>query len=252
MFYLSEQFFSLQGEGRYAGESSYFLRTALCNMRCSGFGAVYEVENEKRMGCDTYFSVDSAFKSQWQSIEESSALIDTIEQKYDQIGYRPSLVITGGEPLIYAKDEPFYAIVEHFIKSGDRVTFETNGTFAIDFEHFSAYKECTFALSIKLSNSLEPKERRINKEAIKAIATHAKESFFKFTLSAEAIEGGVIEEIRQLQEIAPQLQVYCMPVGESKQTLSQNDKAVFDFCIAHNFTYCDRLHIRIHDTTQGV
>jgi len=48
------------------------------------------------------------------------------------------------------------------------------------------------------------------------------------------------------------LDVYCMPVGESRDSIWHNDKAVFEFCMKHNFKYSDRLHIRVFDTTKGV
>jgi len=35
---ISELFYSIQGEGRYMGVPSVFLRTFGCNFTCSGFG----------------------------------------------------------------------------------------------------------------------------------------------------------------------------------------------------------------------
>jgi organic radical activating enzyme len=252
LFYLTEQFFSIQGEGKYAGVPSYFLRTGGCNLSCPGFGAVYEVNGEKRLGCDTYFAVDSAFAKAWQRIERSDTLIATLQQEFDTIGYNPDVVITGGEPLMYHADRVFYEVIEWLVAQGVRITFETNGTIEIDFDAFPAYKSCVFALSLKLANSGEPKSKRIHPQALKHIQTYTKESFLKFTIDAELVATTAIEEIDEIREILPHLDVYCMPVGESRDTIWRNDRAVFEFCMQHNFRYSDRLHIRVFDTTQGV
>jgi len=84
------------------------------------------------------------------------------------------------------------------------------------------------------------------------IAKRAKESFLKFTIDAKIIQDGALEEINEIRSIVPNLPVYCMPVGESRDSIRKNDSAVFGFCMEHNFRYSDRLHIRIFDTTQGV
>jgi len=252
MFYLTEQFFSIQGEGKYAGVPSYFLRTGGCNLACPGFGAQYEVDGESRLGCDTYFAVDSAFAKTWRRIDESAVLIEELGRSFEKIGYLPDVVITGGEPLMYHSEKVFYEVVVWLVERGARVTFETNGTVEIDFERYPAYKSCVFALSLKLANSGEPKRKRINPQALKSIRNHTKESFLKFTLDAASVETNAIEEIEEIRAVLPDLDVYCMPVGESRDTIWRNDKAVFAFCMKHNFQYSDRLHIRVFDTTQGV
>ncbi len=252
LFYLTEQFFSIQGEGKYAGVPSYFLRTGGCNLSCPGFGARYEVDGEVKQGCDTYFAVDSGFAKTWQKVEQSAMLITQLEREFDEIGYDPDVVITGGEPLMYYSDNVFYEIVAWLVSRGIRVTFETNGTIEIDFDSYPAYKSCVFALSLKLANSAEPKEKRLVPQALKNIQSHTSESFLKFAIDAPLVATTAIDEINEIREILPDLPIYCMPVGESRDTIWRNDRSVFEFCMKHNFRYSDRLHIRVFDTTQGV
>jgi organic radical activating enzyme len=143
-------------------------------------------------------------------------------------------------------------VVKWLVEKGVKVTFETNGTVVIDFVAYPAYASCVFSLSLKLSNCGEPKPKRIIPQALKAIASSANEAFLKFTIDASLIDGTALEEIEEIRAIVPHLEVYCMPVGESRDTIRKSDQAVFGFCMQHNFRYSDRLHIRVFDTTQGV
>ncbi len=252
MFYLTEEFFSIQGEGKYAGVPSYFLRTGECNLSCPGFGAKYIVDGIEKDGCDTYFAVDKGFKRAWKKIDDAESFTKHLKEKFDEIGYLPHIVITGGEPLLYHRDDTLYAIVDNLVNFGLDITFETNGTIEIDFEDYPAYRETIFALSIKLTNSGEEGSKRIKPKAIANIVNHSKDSFFKFTIDSKLVNSTAIDEISDITSPHKGSTIYCMPVGESRDTIWRNDKSVFEFCMKYGFFYSDRLHIRVFDTTQGV
>ncbi|MBN2896028.1 MAG: 7-carboxy-7-deazaguanine synthase QueE [Campylobacterales bacterium] len=248
MLYLVEHFYSIQGEGRYVGTPSLFFRLGGCNMRCEGFGCVETApDGVSVVGCDTVYAVDRHhFGDQWQGIEDWHVLLG-IMQSYD-LPDDVDVVFTGGEPLLYAHTPQLVAFVEYLISRHHRVTFETNGSVAVDFERHRVYKSCVFALSVKLSNSGEPYEKRVRPEVFGRIITQADEAFFKFTVDSEALE----REIETITAEAPKCQVMCMPKGGSKAEVEANTEATIELCKRKGYTYSDRLHIRIWDQNKGV
>lgn len=247
MFYITEHFLSIQGEGKYAGIPSYFLRTGSCNMTCAGFDTTYSIQGVEKKGCDTYFSVDNAFVHEWKKVESLDFIksLGEIEKVND-------IVITGGEPLLFYKDKIFYETIEYLQTKNKRITFETNATINIDFEKYEAYKNCIFSLSVKLSNSGEKKEKRLNLQAIKSYIKNTNDSYFKFTLDKAIVIDGAKEQIDEIVGEFEDVDIYCMPVGSNREQIWQNDKAVFEFCIDNGYRYSDRLHIRVYNDTKGV
>jgi organic radical activating enzyme len=252
MLYLVEHFFSIQGEGRYVGVPSLFFRFGGCNMRCEGFGCSEEAPDGSVVnGCDTVYAVDKKhFGASWEAIEASERLIEimggyTLPEKVD-------VVLTGGEPLIYADNPVLIAFLEYLVERGHRVTFETNGAMPVNFTKFPVFKECVYALSVKLSNSGEPYEKRVKPEIFIDIADNAVESFFKFTVDAEHLGSEFEAEIDAIAAYVPGEQIYCMPLGGSRKEIEANTEAVIEICKHKGYTYSDRLHIRIWDANKGV
>ncbi len=259
MLYLVEHFYSIQGEGKYTGTPSLFFRFGGCNMKCEGFACEEKApDGTEVLGCDTVYAVNKEhFSKNWVPISNSQELLNIL----DLYELPPStkgdvnavdIVLTGGEPLIYAHDEIFINFLEKLVESGHQITFETNGSLAVDFRKYPVYKECIFALSVKLTNSKEALAKRIRGDVIYSLALNAKEAFFKFSIDAESITLGLEEEISEIVMHAPKIKVYCMPLGGTKAEVELNTEPLIAFCKAKGYNFSDRLHIRIWDSNKGV
>jgi len=252
MIYLVEHFYSIQGEGKYVGRPSVFFRFGGCNMKCEGFGCIEKAEDGTQiLGCDTIYAVNREnFSHNWQGIDSAQALLDIVKE-YD-LPKAVDIVLTGGEPLIYASDEIFIAFVEGLINAGHRVCFETNASLGVDFIQYPVYKECIFALSVKLKNSGEALKKRINAEVIESLCKNSKEAFFKFSIGRESINVELEKELESILSIAPETEVFCMPLGGNKKEIEDNSEALVEFCKAKGYNFSDRLHMRIWDKEKGV
>jgi organic radical activating enzyme len=252
MIYLVEHFYSIQGEGKYVGTPSLFFRFGGCNMKCEGFACKERAASGAEVvGCDTVYAVNKEhFSQNWIPINAAQELLHVLSL-YD-LPEAVDIVLTGGEPLIYANDAIFINFLETLVGQGHQITFETNASLTVDFEKYPVYKECVFALSVKLSNSGEPLSKRLRGDVIYNIASNAKDAFFKFSIDKESINIALEDEIQSVTVHSPQTKVYCMPVAGSKKELEENTEPLIEFCKAKGYNFSDRLHIRIWDANKGV
>lgn len=221
-------------------------------MRCEGF-ACKEIapDGTEVIGCDTVYAVNKKhFSHNWISITKAQELLAVLNLY--ELPKSVDIVLTGGEPLLYADEPVFVEFLETLHKNGHAITFETNGSMAVDFIKYPIYKEMIFALSIKLENSHEPHNKRIRPDIINSLATQSKDAFFKFSIDADSITLGLEEEIEEITSYALNTKVYCMPLGGNKLEIEANTEPLIEFCKAKGYNFSDRLHIRIWDQNKGV
>ncbi len=100
---INEIFFSIQGESLFVGKPTAFIRTAICNLRCSW--------------CDTKYAY-------WQGTVMTIPEILDVIRKYDT----EYVCVTGGEPL---GQQGSRALMHELLLQSYKVSLETNGSYSI-------------------------------------------------------------------------------------------------------------------------
>ncbi|MEN8138581.1 MAG: 7-carboxy-7-deazaguanine synthase QueE [Bacteroidota bacterium] len=103
MLPLMEEFYSLQGEGYHTGQASYFIRIGGCDVGCHW--------------CDV--------KESWDAKLHPPTMVDKIVENAAK--YAKTVVITGGEPLMWNLDY----ISRQLHSRGIKVHIETSGAYPI-------------------------------------------------------------------------------------------------------------------------
>ena len=273
---LAELFYSIQGEGRYMGVPSVFLRTFGCNFKCQGFGMpkgelsteANNVDpskyNDYKMlplvstGCDSYASWDPRFKDLSPLVEVDGIVERIMEMLPHKQWQNEHLVITGGEPLLgWQKQYP--DLLSHpKMELLRELTFETNGTMRLT-STFKDYlkewngigRELTFSVSPKLSGSGEPREDAIKPEVI-ASYDEIGYTYLKFVVATEADVAEALEVIK-LYEDGGYLNpiVYLMPVGGVESVYTLNNRRVAELAMKYGLRYSDRLQVPLFKNEWG-
>ena len=240
---------TIQGEGKKIGTPSVFIRFGKCNMQCSGFEVEYETPSGvKKLSCDSYYASDIAFRDCWDKYSSSEQLIQEVSKFLPN--YKVDIVITGGEPLLYWNDIEFQKLLKYYIEQDYNITIETNGSLDINLEE-NWQKKILFSISVKLSNSNEPLQKRVNIKALKDIINFVDDCYLKFVVDKDFLTQASIEIDNILKQI-PKCEVYLMPLGDSAKLIDQNSLSVIELALQKGFKYSDRLHIRVWDNKRGV
>ena len=277
---IAELFYSIQGEGRYMGVPSVFLRTFGCNFSCKGFGmplgelskeaediaevahmyTKYEELPLVSTGCDSYASWDPRFK-ELSPMLTSDAIVDRIMEIIPFHEWLDEhLVITGGEPLL-GWQRAYPDLLDHpKMKGLKEITFETNGTQKLtpEFKEYltkwrNAYgidREITFSVSAKLPCSGEKWEEAI----LPAVVCEYEEvgtAYLKFVIATEEDRDYAIKAASEYRAAGFKGHVYLMPVGGVESVYTLNNKAVALMAMKLGLRYSDRLQVPLFKNEWG-
>lgn len=279
---IAELFYSIQGEGRYMGVPSVFLRTFGCNFTCSGFGmprgelsheatdiaaqhtmitpfTEYKALPLVSTGCDSYASWHPAFKdlSPLMEVEGlAKAIVETLPFKEWRDEH---LVITGGEPLLGWQKQYPDLLDQPCMDRLKEITFETNGTMRLttafkeyltDWAFGGDEREITFSVSAKLPASGEPWKDAIKPERVVDYENYGT-AYLKFVVATEQDIEDALKATEEFRAEGFKGHVYLMPVGGVESVYALNNKAVALAAMKHGLRYSDRLQVPLFKNEWG-
>ena len=279
---IAELFYSIQGEGRYMGVPSVFLRTFGCNFSCKGFGMPrgelsteadelattahmfnkYEELPLVSTGCDSYASWHPSFK-ELRPMLTSDAIAERIAEILPHNEWQDEhLVITGGEPLL-GWQRAYPDLLDHPKMSGlKEITFETNGTQELT-DEFKRYliqwqtdpnsvwaRDVTFSVSAKLPCSGEKWEDAIKPDVVMGYC-EVGFTYLKFVVATEQDLADAERAVEAYRLAGFEGPVYIMPVGGVERVYNLNNRAVAEMAMRKGWRYSDRLQVPLFKNEWG-
>jgi len=279
---VAELFYSIQGEGRYMGVPSVFLRVFGCNFKCAGFGMprgelstevndiasrvhYYKTYNELPLvstGCDSYASWDPRFKD-LSPVIESNGIVDRIMQILPHRRWEDEhLVITGGEPLL-GWQRAYPDLLDHdSMHRLKEITFETNGTQKLD-DQFKQYlhtwtyhhgqdfhREITFSVSAKLPGSGESWADAIRPDVVCEYEEYGY-TYLKLVIATEQDLADAEQAVLEYRTAGFTGPVYVMPVGGVERVYNLNNRSVAEMAMRKGWRYSDRLQVPLFKNEWG-
>jgi 7-carboxy-7-deazaguanine synthase len=225
---IAEIYKSIQGEGFLTGTESVFVRTSGCNLRC--------------WFCDTPYA-------SW-SPEGRDLSVEEIVAQCDE-WYCRHVVITGGEPMLFAELIPLAASLR---ASGRHITIETAGTLYLPVT-------CDLmSISPKLANSTPPADRSVRwrrrhertRFAPDIVRRLAREYVYqlKFVVDTPEDCGEIEAYLDQFPEIARR-RVMLMPQGIDEDTLAEKAAWLEPYCRQNALHYCPRRQVEWFGLVRG-
>lgn len=276
----SEYFYSIQGEGKWVGTPSVFLRTFGCNLECHGFGQprgkLMPVEDMPFMqvnvddydsveelpvahiGCDSSASWSAKYKKLSPFITTDKLAIELIDILPQGVTFFDAhLIFTGGEPLL-GWQKAYTELLED-MPDLTHITFETNGSkmpMPIMIDYFNEKRpdiEVTWMCSPKLSLTGEDQAITINPQCLLGMNKVKNSNInLKFVIRDEV---DIVEVENACEEYynhgVNYEAVFLMPEGATIEGQELTEKCVAELCMKHGYKFSPRLHINLFGNSWG-
>lgn len=224
---IAEIFTSVQGEGRWVGVPSTFVRVSGCNLRCKW--------------CDTPYA---SWSPEGPTLEMGEIVERVLETRVRHV------VVTGGEPMLF---DATVDLCREIKAAGRVVTIETAGTIARNVE-------CDLmSISPKLANSKPDGEWSDRHEAARLDRGPLKELVAQYDFQLKFVvnpEEGLsdLDEIEALLRELPGIavdRVMVMAEGTDAATLHRREKLLVPVVLERGWRLCPRWHIDLFGNERG-
>jgi 7-carboxy-7-deazaguanine synthase len=225
---IAEIYRSVQGEGMLTGMPSVFVRASGCNLRC--------------WFCDTPYT-SWLPEGRDVSIDEIIAQVEEWDTGH--------VVITGGEPMLFAELMPLCARLRAM---GRHITIETAGTLylpvACDLMSISPKFASSAPSPISHPRWHRRHERERHRPEVVARMVAEYEYQLKFVIDTPADLDEVSNYLRDIPQISRR-RVWLMPQGTEQQQLDARATWLRPYCDAEGFVFCPRKQIEWYGPVRG-
>ena len=251
---ISEDFYSIQGEGATSGVPAYFIRLKACNLMCGGKDGSLMKDGKATWWCDTEYVWKKGLEKPFNYLIDRWTEQNILSWVNEG---RVHLIWTGGEPTIPKNQRAIINFLNWFAEQNKQHCampshvyneIETNGTIYIEdglFDHIDQIN-----CSVKLQNCGMDKSRRIVPRAIERIMSHHNH-WFKFVISTEQCLEEIQEDFIKPFDIDPK-RVLMMPGLDKQEHYHERTKFCMEMAKKYGFVGLTRLHVSAWDQTTGV
>ncbi len=272
----SEIFYSIQGEGRWVGTPSVFIRLFGCNFECRGFGQgrdkskwvpkeqmphvidpnrlnykSYEDLPVPTIGCDTSATWSHLYKHIATNEESSVVAKKAVDMTAYKAWGNTHLILTGGEPMLWQRAIPDLLSQKEF-DTLSHMTIETNATQKLkpEFKDYLIKRNVhiTWSCSPKLSISGEEWKDAIKPDVVQDYASIPNSDLYlKFVVQ----DNEDIKEVKTAHGVLGNFPVYLMPVGGTVEGLELTEKQVAEMALKYGYKFSPRLHVNLFGNAWG-
>lgn len=254
---IAEIYASLQGEGLLTGMPSVFVRASGCNLRCWFCDTPYtswEPEGEDWSVEEVLAEVERLSESGRESLAEVG--VASGDGRFppktpDPVSSIRHVVITGGEPMLFAEMIP---LCDRLHAAGWHITIETAGTLLLPVQ-------CDLmSISPKLASSTPSLERAGKWQARHELTRHQPDvvqrliAEYDYQLKFVIDRAGDLAEVQTWLAKFPEVRrdrVLLMPQGLEAAALAATGTWLEPYCREQGFVFCPRKHIEWYGARRG-